>query len=422
MWWILAALLLAVGETARADPEPPTIETRLAQMQAEIDHLKAAADASALADPGPIKEPLFRVYGFIDMGLQKLWSTDPVDAANTHPTFVLGNVDLYFDFHPADDWSALIETRLTNYPQGTINTTVLDASNGFGDDTVRWSALILERAYIQWQRYEKIGMRVGQFLTPYGIWNVDHGTPTLISLLRPQFITEEMWPTHQLGIEVFGRFDDLLPDRWQVEYHAYVTNGRSPGVIDNNDDKMFGGRVIASTTRPYPMAFGLSAMHGAYNNDASGVINPATTATNPVAYTESGVAGDASIDLGALRLRSELVTRRIRYEPGEHEETSPGSGVFVPDALQMDAYVLAAYRIPGTRFEPYGYVELNHLPTTYGDLQIIDSIGLNTYFTPAIQLKLQYSHATWYRDDTGDASRQKSDIENYLAAKLVMGF
>jgi hypothetical protein len=29
-------------------------------------------------------------------------------------------------------------------------------------------AIVLERAYIQWQRNPQLGLRVGQFLTPYG--------------------------------------------------------------------------------------------------------------------------------------------------------------------------------------------------------------------------------------------------------------
>ena len=47
-------------------------------------------------------------------------------------------------------------------------------------------AIILERAYIQWSKLDWLGVRVGQFLTPYGIWNVDHGTPTLITMFRPR--------------------------------------------------------------------------------------------------------------------------------------------------------------------------------------------------------------------------------------------
>ena len=45
-----------------------------------------------------------------------------------------------------------------------------------------------------------LGMRVGQFLTPYGIWNVDQGMPMLILLYRPFLRASEMFPEHRLGV------------------------------------------------------------------------------------------------------------------------------------------------------------------------------------------------------------------------------
>ena len=56
-------------------------EAKLDAQQAELDRRRKeldklpAADAAAL-DPGTTKEPTFRIYGFIDLGLQKLWTND----------------------------------------------------------------------------------------------------------------------------------------------------------------------------------------------------------------------------------------------------------------------------------------------------------------------------------------------------------
>jgi hypothetical protein len=420
---VVAAALIAAARTAQADPEAPTPQSpspsetqdELKAIRAELDELRAAADAGTAGDASLQKEPVVRVFGFIDMGLQKLWSTGNVVGTNA-ATFVLGNINLYFDFHPAEDWSSLIEVRLTNYP-GDAASLALDPANGTGDDTVRWGGIVLERAYMQWQKHDTFGVRVGEILTPYGIWNVDHGSPTLIAIERPEFVTAELWPAHQLGIEAFGRFDRLLPDPWQLEYHGYVSNGRTPG-LDPTDDKMLGGRIIASRTRPYPMAFGLSVMDGSHTEtDVSADVIP--VATN-VAYEEMGIAADASIDLGHLRLRSELITRRIHYTPGEHALTDV-PGVFAVNAIDSAGYVLAAYRIPSTRFEPYLYGEGYRVPTPEGDLQLTGSIGFNTYFTPAIQLKLQYSHTQTYLTDGLSLTREPSS-EDFLAAKLVMGF
>lgn len=400
----------------------------------EIAGLQAASEATSGADTTDASQPSFRLYGFIDMGFQKLWTADDPVVPTLNSTFVLGNINLYFDFHPAEDWSSLVEVRLTNYPNGTesagvplagvdyqrVSTSVADPGNGEGYDLVNWGGIVLERAYVQWQ-HDSVGFRVGQFLTPYGIWNVDHGTPTLISLFRPQFVSQQMWPSHQLGAEVFGRSDHVLPGRWGLEYHAYVSNGRTPGVVDLTEDKMIGGRLVASTTWPRPMAFGFSAMHGNYSEQQHNIDLMTDSILRPeiIAYTESGVAADASIDVGALRLRGELTLRRVDYKTGKRARAFAGAGGFEADSLRTDVYGLAAYRIPGTRFEPYLYLEAYRTPTPIGDLMAVGSVGLNVYFTPVVQLKLQYSHTRWIF--TEDLSIE-SDIHDFVAAKFVMGF
>lgn len=433
----VAVATIGSGSSA-ADPEPPTptpangLEARIARLEAELAELKATSEAELAAGNDSDKEPPFRIYGFIDMGLEKLWAEDDIALPTTKTTFVLGNINLYFDFHPAAEWSSLVEVRLTNAPSDAeqpgipqfglpysrFNTTAPDTANGDGYDSLHWGALVLERAYIQWQRWAQLGVRVGQFLTPYGIWNVDHGTPTLISLYRPKAQSNEMFPEHQLGVEAFGRFD--VRERWQLEWHGYVSNGRTPGTVALTENKMFGGRAVLSTTRPYPMAFGISAMTGTYLN-AQHNADPVTAAverTVTVRYAEWAAGIDGSLDLGPLRLRGEGAVRHKDYTNGERDLWFPG--VYIADGFEFDGYVLAAYRVPHTRFEPYAYGEYYYWPTPVGDKMLNTSVGLNTYFTPAIQLKLQLSGVTWL--ETSPVLGKTSADEVFLAAKLVMGF
>jgi hypothetical protein len=427
------------------EPEAPAaaeattpLEARIAKLEAQLAAVEATSEAALTAATvaDAAREPLFRVYGFIDMGLQKLWATDDPVTPTQKTTFVLGNVNLYLDFHPATDWSSLVEVRLTNYPTGDstygipalglrntrIDTTAADPGNGNGYDTLRWGAIVLERAYIQWQRSPKLGLRVGQFLTPYGIWNVDHGTPTLISLYRPFFQANEMFPEHQLGVEAFGRFDDLPLAHWQLDYHAYVSNGRTPGVVALTNDKMLGGRLVASTSRPYAMAFGVSTMRGHYLDQDINVdlVTGETTRPTTISYDEYGVGVDASVDFGRLRLRSEAALRHKRYGTGQRE-TSWAPGVYTADGNEADFYALAAYRIAHTRFEPYLYGEWYRWPTPLGREVLTASGGLNVYFTPAVQLKLQFSVND--RIDGRDPRLKGYEARTeFLAGKLVMGF
>ena len=418
-------------------PEAP-LEARIAALEAQLRALDATSEAALTAASAieATKDPMFRIYGFIDMGLQKIWATDDPITPTLKTTFVLGNVNLYFDFHPATDWSSLVEVRLTNYPNGAssygipdvgvhftrVDTTTPDPANGSGNDTLRWGAIVLERAYIQWQHQPRLGVRVGQFLTPYGIWNVDHGTPTLISINRPFFQSNEMFPEHQLGIEAFGRFDDLPLEHWQLDYHAYVSNGRTPGVVALTNDKMIGGRLVASTLRPHALAFGLSALRGRYIDQEVnvGLTTGVTERPTVVSYDEVAVGLDASIDLGGLRLRSEAAVRNKRYGRGQRENVY-APGAFTADGNEGDVYLLAAYRIPGTHFEPYLYGEWYRWPTPLGQDALTASSGFNYYFTPAIQLKVQLSVS----DRAHGKDPRLTDFDTraeFLAGKLVMGF
>jgi len=411
---IAAVLALTLG-TASADDDVGSGAPTLEAMQARLDALEktvaeqatASSEAQVAADAvaaTPTPEPTFEVHGFIDMGIQKAVTNAADGFPSQALTFVLGNVNLYFTFHPADHWSALAEVRFTNDPNGIA----LDPANGIGDDTMRWGATVLERAYIQYDHSRQLGVRVGEFLTPFGIWNVDHGSPTVIPIVRPESITQELFPSHQIGVDVYGELAGLLPDRWAVGYHAYVSNGRTPGAVDLSDDKMFGGRLSASTTRPYRMTFGVSAMYGTYADHAA----------PEVAYEEFGLSADASLDAGAWRLRGELTIRDIDYAPGKHLQLAAGE--FAPTNRTLDAYLLAAYRIPETRFEPYAYTEAYRVPDDAGDLQVQASVGLTTFFTPSIQLKLQTLRARFF-DSAHFAFSHTQEAETYVGAKLVMG-
>ena len=83
----------------------------------------AGADDSEMGtDAATLSPSKLSIYGFMDFGFNKFYTTDRSALLTLFPsqagTFVLGNVNLFFDAQPYDKWRALFEVRFTNLPHG----------------------------------------------------------------------------------------------------------------------------------------------------------------------------------------------------------------------------------------------------------------------------------------------------------------
>ena len=418
---LLAQAAAADNAQAPAEPAAPASETerlklrldqlsaRLDQQAAELEAEKAqrAAEAEAAAtQEAQAERPTLRLYGFADAGLQRIMpkSTSALNLTvpSRETTFILGNVNLYFDAQPSESWSALIETRFTNAPNGLINTCAnvgpckpqstfgYDISSPVGWAPIRWGSVIMERAYLQWRYADLLSIRVGRYLTPFGIWNIDHGTPTLISLMIPNFVINEMIPTQLTGIEALGAtaFGD-----WTVGYHLHVSNGRTSGQQDFTDDKMIGARLYLRRTYPLRWSLGLSGITGR-NVDQTRVVLSLLPyrvgRQTTVSYRENIGGADASLDAGPFRLRAEFAIRRVDYTPGQRDNHYDVPNAFNANRLEWNTYVLGAYQLPWLGLEPFFYGEVYRVPTFLSEGAIMPSLGFNIHFTTYAQLKTQW--------------------------------
>ena len=452
---LLGTALLLPTDPARAGQVPPEnaqasdpvapsrdadldeLRRELKEQQRSLEQQRQLLEALSPAE-NPVKEPSLHIYGFADMGVQKIFIGQHALLQSILPTtattFVLGNVNLYFDAQPIEHWSALVEVRLTNLPDGVdsagnpaqpytrTSTSVFDNTSTAVVSKIRLGGIVLERAYLQYQYNDLFSVRVGSFLTPFGIWNIDHGLPTLISLVLPEFEANELFPTQQLGVEAFG---SLHHAPWEYGYFAYLSNGRTPGQVSLTENKMFGGRLFARTTRPYHMTFGLSGFSGRYSDQTRTNAGFPTLFINQevVGYNERGFGADASLDLGNLRLRSEFAFHHTIYVPGERDSIY-GPGTFVPDHNDWDIYLLAAYQLPWLGLEPFLYAENYRYPTALGEGIAYYSAGLNIHFNAVAQFKLQYSHAVFDAPATpggftGVVGGQDFD---FVGARMVLAF
>lgn len=439
-------------------PEPAAAAgaAELAALRAELDETQRKLDAitqrqdeaevAALgsAEPEAPAEDLLKIYGFADMGVQHQWAKQSSLLAHVFDTnstsFVIGNVNLYFDAQPVHGWRGMVEVRFTNAPQGdtityggitgtpyTRQSTFSFDPHGTAVNAPMWAGgIVLERAWIEWNDNQAFKLRVGNWFTPFGIWNEDHGSPTLISIALPQFILQQWIPIRQTGLMAYG---NTFAEDWELGYTLTFSNGRQELSNFNFDDKFgYGGRVYARREAgTLNTAFGLSYFTGK-TSDREKII----TGINPVVfdeptlweYNEHVFGADVSIDIDATRVRAEGMVRRQTYTEGLRPAGDP---IFAPgsvngDRWQYSTYLLVAHQLPWAGLEPFLWGELLEAPGVVADGVFIGSVGLNVHFNPAIQWKTQLSRAVffdWLYDNPSDAS-----IDNLTSfySRLVMAF
>jgi hypothetical protein len=420
---------VASGESADApSPAPAAASGALVspddqQTAALLAELSAAQPTELSVDTS---EPSIRFYGFMDMGLQRVWGKifdtglGQSDALN----FVLGNVNLYMDVTPSPDWRGLVEVRFTTFPNGSeslntstnqftrYSTTIFDYTANSGFLTVDWGAIVLERAHIDWTPIDQFNIRVGYFLTPVGIYNVDHGSPTRIFNFTPTAITYGFTPERQTGVEFFGLFH---LGSWELGYHAYVSNGRAVSV-DFTDDKAFGGRVFLQTRRPVRLMLGTSFYYGKFqtveksiglSNGNVGVVRKLT-----VEGTEMVGGADLSLDVGALRWRVEGTVNQTTYTEGKRPSYG---GALRADAASLAIYSILAYQLPWLGLEPVAFVEFAHIPTPgIADKFLGIGTGLNLYITPSVIIRTSFIYAK---------DQEEGELDAYLAAgRLIISY
>ncbi|MFT3924653.1 MAG: hypothetical protein QM778_19085 [Myxococcales bacterium] len=428
---------------------------RVRALEAKLAELTANPPAALVEDPTlslPLTEDtslieevtpdLLKIYGYFDTGAQYLRYQDPRSFTRGFGradgfTYQFGGLNLYFDAQPHEQFRALVETRFSLWPNGTetsfdfpsdpsikyqrTDTSTYDTSSTTGRNKIQWSGILLERAWAQWQPRDWFNLRTGIFLTPYGIWNVDHGQPTLISMVLPEFFASEFFPTRQIGMELLGVITKGFLD---IGYHFTVSNGRNFALTDVDNNKAFGGRAYLR----YKNRFTLG---GSWYWDHFKDIKKRVASLIPFnlervtwfSGREYALGVDLSADIGNLRVRAEGAMQRIQYDDGFHRLTGNQPGATQPNEIKWDGYVLAAYTRPDWHIEPYllfeAFRRVNVLSNADGVIQA--SGGLNVLITPRVSVKNQFS-AFQFIDFAHDWKRSDKDTFFNLISRLVLAF
>jgi|GEM_PF-933991 len=135
----------------------------------------------------------------------------------------------------------------------------------------RYQNISIQRAYFDLLINDGINFRMGQFITPAGIWNVDHASPVILTVRQPlQTTVTPIFPESQLGFMLYGR--QYLGDH-DLNYNLYATSGRTgpsaasigsgyDNSIDSPSDLAVGGHIGLKLDILKGISFGISSMTG----------------------------------------------------------------------------------------------------------------------------------------------------------------
>ena len=429
----------APGVAPAATPGP----TLATSEQASEDKFAAApgpvSDTFA-ADEGSSDSDTQRkldLYGFADFTYQRLLIPKDNIWNRTYPSvnsFAIGNFNVYLSSNLGESWRALAEVRFMYLPNGATkaddtgnavrtDTTVLDYA-GF-DEPVRWGGIRIARIYVEHEFNSLFKLQVGQFLTPYGIWNVDHGSPTIIGIKKPFVVANQLFPEAQVGLQLYGShfFDPL-----EVGYHLTLSNGRGPVEYqDFDENKAFGGRLYVKTDAIGSLTVGASFYRGGYYDRSAKyvVLNGGTTVDQTYAtiakYQELSLGADVKWEYKSWLVQGEAIMNEANFDTDGRPRVTvlrPPQG-FQADYLRWGAYGLVGYRLP---FEVMPYVIVQHAfspdsPTTPPATAY--ELGVNYRPTAAVVVKLEYTD--WHFSAPGSAG-----LGNYplriLASQVAWAF
>ncbi len=404
---------------AASEPSSETATAEAAAPASDEGMLSAGElEALGLGLETPAVDTSLKIYGFGDFTVatpikpRGLSAAGLTGAGGRHTSFFVGNVNLYVSKNLSESFRSMMEVRFTYLPNGTINLEDLQAAKlAYGSTEVtdyadsghyeRWGGIIMQRFYLEWMLHPLITVRAGQFLSPYGIWNVDHGSPTYVPVQRPYAIGNNWIPQRQTGFELYGRVD--ANNEVRVGYHLTLSNGTGPisEYKDLDDNKAIGARLFLEYQGAAYLRVGAS---GYYGRDTSSVPSLGVENGKLVAGTEVlsqhdalAIAADVQLKFKGLLVQSEWVSQQRKYtKNGRPPVQTLGAAGYAPDSLSWAIYGLAGYQLPWWALMPYvmGQYdnELNPVASSRSKIWLLH-LGLNLHPIDAVTFKIEYMRA-----------------------------
>jgi hypothetical protein len=412
-----------VEPTPIASPEaaPPEPAPQATEPSAPADDADAGLVAAELAklglsgtDDGGF-DAAFHISGFADFAFSGvLGKNNPYRGAyERFPSFAVGNFNLYLDKRMTQTLRMFGEVRFTFLPNGTAQpgtaggeyvTTLAEDYANF-KRPLSWGGIAIPRVYLEWSPLRELSFRAGVFLTPYGIWNVDHGSPTVITVQRPFIVGQALFPEKQTGLDAFGQFD--VGDHSTIGYHVTLSNGTG-AVSDYRDfdaNKALGGRLYWTYDGFGELRIGGSGYYGTDStaNEVASLAPDGSYVSFKQKYSSKSdvlaLAADVQWKYSGFLLQSELITQQRRFdEKGRVGAINPLSGHYVApgDGLSWGIYGLLGYRFDWFGVMPYALMQtMDAIDLASGMRYLVHSVfaGLNIRPVDMLVIKLEYNQS-----------------------------
>ena len=349
-----------------------------------------------------------KLYGFGDVGYRQMLV--PKDSPwlvylNRHPSLFVGHLNFYFDSQLAERWRALAEVRFTYLPQGGWRTSDGVASHA---DTRKADyldftrdhpvgGLMIERAFIEYNAFSFLSVQAGQFLTPYGIWNVDHGSPVIIGVSPPYIVGARLLPDSQVGLLAHGKVG--LVDDLELGYAVGLSNGRTDLIAyeDLDDNKAITGRLSLTYRGFGELTFGSTVYAGTTTDNTRAIYfegsSPKSREDVHYQVEERSLALDLRLIKGDLQLQAEGIVNDRKFKEQGRPQLNAG---LAPDRRNAGGYALVGYRTPLAGIMPYVKGEYSPDPSLQ-DIGVDDNVvlftgGLNFRPVPRVVLKGEYTY------------------------------
>ena len=430
------ASVAASADTATLSSSSPGPSLALERrVEALEQRLRASEDAFLHALDDSKQERRFNIYGFFDVNFGKWWM--PRDSSfsglvDQDPMFIFGNLNTYFDFKPHSDWRFLFETRflfnpvadtrtfaipVLNQSYSRVNVNTVDEFNMW--DSFQFGSIRIERAHVDWTRYDVLSVSAGVFLTPFGIWNIDHGSPTRI-LATPPFMYLSWFPgfpDRQLGLKFYG---SVPVGPLQFSYALTLANGRGPINLqkDSAADKAVGGRVELSQSGRVRWKGGVSAYTGTYTDfQRSLAVEQAGFRVDKeltVVRRDYVIGADFQLEVAPWRFQWEFIGSwwdyKDPYRPPRgmlsslpvawvpSSQGGPSGALYEPDRFAWATYGLVAYKLPFQNLDLRPFAMVSYVDTL--DLApaakfVTGSLGATWRIAEPVVLKVEFDAARW---------------------------